>query len=171
MRIATRPLCRIALAAVLLCPSCRSLFREVFRSPRVRVLDVALASNPLADPSAPWAFTVSLEVDNPNGYPLRVAHVAYAATLDGRTVAEGERAEDIEVGASGITVVKVPVTFQPESFADAVRQAFSKRALPYELTGSLGLRAPVVGVVRIPFSKGGSVDPREILRKRGLGIN
>ncbi len=151
--------------------SCKSIVREVFRPPKVRVVDVALAANPLSDPGAPLAAVVSLEVDNRNSYPLTVAHVAYSAIMDTRTVADGERIEDIRIGASGITVVKLPVEFRPEAFADAARLVLGKRALHYELNGSVSLRAPVAGTVRIPFSKSGTFDPVEILRKKGLGLN
>ncbi len=158
----------LASAAVL---SCRSLVREVFRAPKVRVVDVAFAASPLSDRGAPCTAIVSLEVDNPNGYPLTVAHVAYSAIMDTRTVADGERAEDIRVGASGVTVVKMPVTFRPDAFADAARLVLAKRSLHYEFNGSVALRAPVAGTVRIPFSKTGTFDAVELLRKKGLGLN
>jgi len=160
-------LCLAALAPL----SCKSLIREVFRPPKIRVIDVALASGPLVDSGASWTAIVSLEVDNPNDYPLTVAHVAYSAIMDTRTVADGERTEDIRIGASGITVVKVPISVRPEAFANAARTVFGKRALHYELNGSASLRAPIAGTVRIPFSKTGTIDPLEILKKKGLGLN
>ncbi len=151
--------------------SCKSVIREVFRPPKIRVIDVALAANPAGEPGAPLTAVVSLEVDNPNTYPLTVAHVAYCAIMDTRTVADGERAEDIRIGASGITVVKVPVTFRSDAFIDAARLVLAKRSLHYELNGSVAVRAPVAGTVRIPFSKTGTFDILEIVKKKGLGFN
>lgn len=151
--------------------SCRSMIREAFRAPKIRVIDVAFASNPLADPEAQWTAIVSLEVNNPNDYPLTVAHVAYSAIMDTRTVADGERTENIRIGASGITVVKMPVAFRPDAFSDAARQILGKRSLHYELNGSAALRAPIAGTVRIPFSRTGTFDAMEILKKKGLGFN
>ncbi len=151
--------------------SCKSLIREVFRPPKVRVIDVALASSPLLANGAQWTAIVSLEVDNPNDYPLTVAHIAYCAVMDTRTVADGERTEDIRIGASGVTVVKLPIVFRPDAFADAARMVLGKRALHYELNGSAALRAPFAGTVRIPFSKTGTFDAMEILKKMGLGLN
>jgi len=151
--------------------SCKSIIREAFRSPKIRVIDVAFASNPLVNPGASWTAIVSLEVNNPNDYPLTVAHVAYCAIMDTRTVADGEQTEDIRIGASGITVVKLPIVFRPEAFSDAARQILGKRSLHYELNGSAALRAPIVGTVRIPFSKTGTFDALEILKRKGLGFN
>ncbi len=165
---------RILLIALLIAaalPSCKSLIREMFRPPKVRVIDVAFASSPLLEPGAPWTAVVSLEVDNPNDYPLTVAQVAYSANMDTRVVAEGERTEDIRIGASGITVVRMPVVFRPEAFADAARTVLGKKSLHYEFNGSVALRAPVAGTVRIPFSRTGTFDAMEMIKKKGLGFN
>ena len=170
-RMAKRFLLLALLVAALPLHSCKSVIREVFRPPKIRVIDVAFASNPLVDPEASWTAIVSLEVNNPNGYPLTVAHVAYCAIMDTRTVADGERTEDIRIGASGITVVKLPVVFRPEAFSDAARQVLGKRSLHYEFNGSAALRAPIAGTVRIPFSRTGTFDAMEILKKKGMGFN
>jgi len=175
MRTAKRylPLLMLLPALVLAAasPSCRTLVRESFRSPKVRVTDVALVSNPLADPRSPWKFLLSLEVNNRNDYPLRVAYVAYSATLGRETVADGEHNDDIRIDASGLTVVQVPLSIRPESMEAALRQVLSGRAVSYEFNGSVGLRTPVIGVVRIPFSKAGGFDPLEVLKRKGFGFN
>lgn len=175
MRMATRFLSFLSIALLTLLwavsPACRILVRDVFRSPKVRVIDVALVSNPLADPRRPWEFLLSLEVDNRNRYPLRVAYVAYSATLGRETVADGELRDDIRIDADGLTVVRVPLSIRPEPMEAAVRQVISGRAVTYEFNGSVGLHTPVVGVVRIPFSKTGGFDPVQVLKRKGFGIN
>jgi len=159
----------ISLGAV--SPGCRTLVRESFRSPKVRVIDVALLSNPLADPGLPWDFLLSLEVDNRNDYPLQVAHVAYSAMLGRETVADGELRDEIQIDAAGLSVIRVPLSIRPESMEAAVRQVISGRAVSYEFNGSVGLQIPVLGVVRIPFSKTGGFDPLQVLKRKGFGIN
>ena len=151
--------------------SCRGLVKEAFKTPKVRLIDVALTSNPLEDPRMPWDFTLSLEVDNRNDYPLDVAYVAYSAIIGRETVAQGEHREEIRLGASGLTVVKVPFSILPESFAEACRDTLLGRKVTYEFNGSVGMRAPLLGVVRIPFSKTGGFDPVALLKKKGFGIN
>lgn len=175
MRTATRTLPFLSLAALLavgaVSPGCRTLVRESFRSPKVRVIDVALVSNPLADPRKPWECLISLEVNNRNDYPLRVAYVAYSAVLGRESVADGELREAIEIDAAGLTVVRVPLSIRPESMEAAIRKVLSGRSLTYEFNGSVGLRAPVIGIVRIPFSKTGGFDPVQVLKRKGFGIN
>ncbi len=145
--------------------------KEAFRPPKIRVVDVALASNPLVDPKGPWGFRLTLSVDNPNSYPLDVVYVAYTAILGRETIAEGEQRSTLRIEASGATEVKVPLTLRPESFSKAARQVLQARRIDYEFTGSAGLDVPVLGVVRIPFSKTGSVDPVDLLMKKGFGFN
>jgi hypothetical protein len=35
----------------------------------------------------------------------------------------------------------------------------------------VGVIAPLVGTVRVPFSKSGTIDPIDILRKKGISFN
>jgi hypothetical protein len=35
----------------------------------------------------------------------------------------------------------------------------------------VGVVAPVIGVVRVPFSRTGTIDPMDILRRKGIGFN
>lgn len=172
MRIANRFLPVLVLFAVpLAAASCRSLLKEAFRPPKVRVEGVALTSDPRSDPKAPWEFLLTLAVDNPNGYPLNVVHVAYSAAVGSDTIAEGDHPADIRIEPSKITTVEVPLTVRPEAFENAMRRAFSARRLDYEFNGSVALQAPIVGVVRIPFSKSGTVDALDLLKRKGFGFN
>lgn len=172
MRIGKRSLSSLlALLAALILPSCRGLVKEVFKAPKIRVIDATFASNPFEDRGAPLKVILSLEVDNRNDYPLDVAYVAYCGVLGTENVADGENREEIRIGASGATIVKVPVTLRADAFRAALKKVVEARAISYEFNGSVGLRAGVFGVVRVPFSKTGSIDPLEILLKKRFGFN
>lgn len=171
MRNANRIYLLLLLSLAISPLSCRDLLKSTFRTPKVRLIDVALLSNPLADPGKPWDAVLSLEVDNRNDYPLEVSYVAHSGIIGQNTVTAGEHREDMRLGASGITVVKVPISFLPEAFLNAARESFFDRTVSYEFNGSVGIRTPVVGVVRIPFSRTGRFDPVEFLRREGFGFN
>ncbi len=171
MRKANRIYLLLLLSLAISPLSCRDLVKSTFRTPKVRLIDVALMSNPLDDPRKPWDAVLSLEVDNRNDYPLEVSYVAYSAIIGRDTVAGGEHREQMRLGPSGITVVKVPISLRPEAFLDASKEAFIGRSVSYEFNGSVGLRTAVVGVVRIPFSRTGRFEPVEFLRRKGFGFN
>jgi len=151
-------------------PSCRPLLKEVFKAPKVRVADIGIAGNPFRS-RGPIDVVLHLAVSNPNPYALTVAGVAYSATVGTRLLADGERAEEIRIEPSGETVVKVPVRFQSDVFVEALREVRDARAVSYEFNGSVSVLAPVVGVVRVPFSRTGRIDPMDILRRKGIGFN
>lgn len=136
----------------------------------MRLVDIGIAGNPFLS-RGPVEAILHLAVSNPNSYALTVASVAYSATVGTRLVADGERTEEIRIEPSGETVVMVPVRLQTDVFADALREVLEARAVPYEFNGSVGVVAPVVGVVRIPFSRTGTIDPMDILRRKGIGFN
>ena len=172
MRIVNRLLPLLALTALCLAAvACRALLKEVFETPKVRLVRVGFASNPFTAPKGPIEAVLHLQVTNPNSYSLTVSGVRYAAAVGTVTVAEGERTEETRIGPSGETLVKVPVTLRSETFSTALRQMLETRAVPYEFNGSVEVVAPVIGAVRVPFSKAGTIDPIDILRKKGFGFN
>ena len=144
--------------------------KEVFRAPKVRLVDIGIAGNPFVS-RGPIDVILHLAVNNPNSYGLTVAGVAYSATVGTRTVADGERTEEIRIEPSGETVVRVPVRLQTDVFAAALREVLDARAVSYEFNGSVSVVAPIVGVVRVPFSRTGTIDPMDILRRKGIGFN
>lgn len=171
MRIVKRWILLLLFGALCLpVSSCRPLLKEVFRAPKVRLVDIGIAGNPFVS-RGPIDVVLHLAVNNPNSYPLTVASVAYSATVGTRTVADGERTEEIRIEPSGETVVRVPVRLQTDVFVDALREVLDARAVSYEFNGSVSVVAPIVGVVRVPFSRTGTIDPMDILRRKGIGFN
>jgi len=162
----------LALPALCLAPpACRPLMKEVFQTPTVKLADIELAGNPFAAPGGLVGAVLALRVTNPNSYGLTLASVVYTAAIGSEKLADGERNEEIRIEPSGDTIVRVPVTLRTDAFASALKQVLNARAVPYEFNGTVGVVAPLVGTVRVPFSKNGTIDPADILRKKGIGFN
>ena len=171
MRIVKRSVLLLLFGALCLpVPSCRPLREQVFQTPKVRLVDIGMAGNPFVS-RGPVEAILHLAVNNPNSYALTVSSVAYTATVGTRKIADGERNEVMRIEPSGETVVKVPVRLQSDVFADALREVLEARALAYEFNGSVRVIAPVVGGIRVPFSRTGTIDPMDILRRKGIGFN
>lgn len=171
-RIVNRWFPRLLLALLCLAASsCRPLIRQAFENPQVRLVNVGIKGNPILSPRAPMDAVLYLAITNPNAYALTVSDVAYTATIGARRVAGGEMHEQIRIEPSGDTIVKVPVQLDPEAFVASLREVVGARALSYEFNGAVGLVVPVLGVVRVPYSRNGTIDPVELLRRKGIGIN
>ncbi|HEY5996683.1 MAG TPA: LEA type 2 family protein [Candidatus Deferrimicrobiaceae bacterium] len=150
---------------------CRQLVKEVFKTPKVELREVALDQDPASRSKSPWRFVLTLDVDNPNPYPLDVARFAYTGMLGHDVVAEGDQAIGIHIEPSGVTTIKVPVALNPGAFDSAARQVLTRRSLSWEFNGSVGLQAPMIGVIPVPFSKTGTFDLAYILKRMGIGLN
>jgi LEA14-like dessication related protein len=172
IRIVKRLVPLLLLPALLLCaPSCRPLIKQVFKNPKVRVASVALSGNPFLPSKEPLEAVLHLSVQNPNSYALSVSQAAYTVTVGRQTLASGEKPEQVRIEPSAETLVKVPVALDTNAFSAALRDVIEGRAIPYEFNGSLAVDAPIVGLVRVPFSKAGTLDPMDILRKKGIRFN
>jgi LEA14-like dessication related protein len=171
IRIVKRLFPLLLLPALLLCAtSCKPLLREVFENPKVRLASVGFSGNPF-QARGPMEAILYFSVTNPNSYALNVTQVAYTVTIGKQRLASGERNEEIRIEPSGDTIVKIPVLLDTDTFSAAVREVLEARTVPYEFNGSLGVSAPLVGVVRVPFSRNGTIDPMDLLRKKGIGFN
>ncbi|MCL2102954.1 MAG: LEA type 2 family protein [Syntrophorhabdaceae bacterium] len=157
-------------ALLLFLPSCRALVREVFKTPKVRVVSVKLSDNPFLTKDA-LDLVIHLEVLNPNSYALSVSQAVYSVTIGKRELISGEKNEQVRLEPSQETTVMVPITLNPGSFRAALNEIIEARAVPYEFNGSLEVDAPLVGIVRAPFSKTGVFDPLDLIRKKVLQFN
>jgi LEA14-like dessication related protein len=173
MRIANRIILLVfLLAALLAASSCRPLIKEVFKRPKVRVTEVFLVSDPVSDPKGPWEFMLTLEIDNPNGFQATVTNVAYTAIVARQIVSEGDHRDEVRIDAAKTTEVRVPLAIRPDAFREALRQVLQARRVDYEFNGSVAILAPVIGTVRIPFSRNGNIDPVDLLiRKKSIKFN
>jgi len=160
----------VLLSLLLPSVSCKPLVRQVFQNPKVRLVSVGLSGNPFLS-REPLEAVLHLSVTNPNNYALTVSQVVYSATVGTQRLATGEKFEEIRIEPAGETVVQVPLVLSVEAFSAALREVLEARAVPYEFHGSLGVAAPIVGLVRVPFHKGGTIDPKDFLRKKGIGFN
>jgi LEA14-like dessication related protein len=173
MRIAKSPILPLFLAIVVAVAlsGCRQLVKEAFKTPKVDIVDVNLDIDSTNRALTTWHLVATLAVDNPNPYPIEIARFTYTGMIGDEVVAEGDRPEAIRLEASKVTTVRVPVDLKPGAIETAARKVLAKRSLAWEFNGSVGVKTPLVGVVRIPFSKSGSYDLFYILRSKGIDVN
>lgn len=129
-----------------------------------------LSSNPFLAKD-PLEVVLQLEVFNPNSYALNVSRAAYSVTVGKKELASGEQNEQFRLEPSQETTVTVPVTLNPEVLTAALRELIGARAVSYELNGSLEIEAPLVGIVRAPFSKTGVFDPLDFILRKKIPLN
>src|SRR5690242_2943672 len=100
---------KIALALPLLwlagCAGLSEFAASAVQKPKLTFRSVALSSLDLE--GATLAFTYDLE--NPNGFGVRLARVGYSVDVEGTRVASGELPGGLEIKAKGTAPVTFPV--------------------------------------------------------------
>jgi LEA14-like dessication related protein len=102
-------------------------------------------------------------VTNPNRFDLETRSVTYALEVPHPTQAgewvsftEGRIDERVRVQARGSTILEIPITFQYDDAAGAVRSILDRGSFPYRVTGDVRLAEPIART--IPFRRQGTVS-------------
>ncbi|MCL1925757.1 MAG: LEA type 2 family protein [Syntrophorhabdaceae bacterium] len=136
----------------------------------MRVVSVKLSANPFLTKD-PTEVVLHIEVINQNSYALNVSRAAYSVTIGNRELASVEQNEQLRLEPSRETIVIVPVTLNPGALTSALHEVIEARAVPYGFNGSIEVEAPLIGIVRIPFSKTGTFDPLDFIRRKKIPFN
>ena len=148
---------KIALALPLLwlagCAGLSEFAASAVQKPKLTFRSVALSSLDLE--GATLAFTYDLE--NPNGFGLRLARVGYAVDVEGTRVASGEVPGGLELKAKGTAPVTFPVHVRFQDVPGIVDLLTSKKdSVRYKLAGNVGVNT-ALGVLDVPLSHEGTL--------------
>ena len=95
-------------------------------------------------------FVLSFDVTNPNPFPLPVNHVSYGVKLDKQRFASGQTVASFTIGAQSdgefAISVELDLLRTAPQLLYIVRDG-TRRDLPYELSGKLGIDIPFVDPV------------------------
>jgi len=128
-----------------------------FSRPSVNIVDVRVLSVGLVGATA----EVVLDVENPNGFDLRLTDVRYRllfsdeAVEDGwRVLADGASDQRIVVPANGTQTVRLALPFRYSDLGLALGSILAEGTLGYRLQGDVRFEAPIRDV-RVPFDRRG----------------
>jgi LEA14-like dessication related protein len=126
---------------------CETL-KTYIKSPRVTLDQVALKDAALFQGTLEFTFDVS----NPNPVGLRLDEITYQLTMDGKTVIDGTKAQRLMLPGMGSNKATLPLTVNYMESAGSLFDLFTKKSLPYEVSGSFK-----VGIFTIPFRHKGQI--------------
>ncbi len=133
---------------------CASLPESLIKQPEVRLHHVevqALGFNA-------QTFLLTFDISNPNPFSLPVNNVSYGVKLDGQPFASGETAGKVSVPASGSTQFAISVDLDLLQTAPRLLSIIrdgTRREIPWELDGQLGLEMPTTP--RVSYSSAGVI--------------
>lgn len=143
----------LLLAAALLIAGCAGLLRSGIGRPTVSVEDARLASLSFQGASLQFDFGI----DNPNPVGLHLDGFDYALSVEGTPLLSGRQDSKLELAANGKRTVGLPVTVRYQDLWAGLRQVVQKRDAAYLLEAGFSFDLPVLGRVRIPVRREGSL--------------
>ncbi|MFI0400323.1 MAG: LEA type 2 family protein [Thiolinea sp.] len=116
--------------------------------PSISVQDVSLQSLSLTQGTG----LVSLNVTNPNAFPIPLEGVQYNLRLNGTQVASGDQRQSMYLYPNQPTAVQIPVQLQLATLMHLAPVLWQNRAVQYQLDGAV--RLPFISV---PFQRQGGI--------------
>ena len=143
----------VPLLALAACAGIEKLAASAVQPPKLTFKSAALQALDLE--GATLAFTWDLE--NPNGFGVDVARVAWSVDAEGTRIASGDLPGGVKIAARATAPVTFPVRVRFQDVPGIVGLLTSgKDQLAYQLAAKVGVNTPV-GVVEVPVSHAGHV--------------
>jgi len=98
---------------------------------------------------------VAVEVNNPNPYQIRLGRLDYALTVQDKQVLSGQQEENTSLKAEQSQTIVFPVKVRFEDLLAAVSGLKQQNIVNYGLEGGITAAVPMVGDIRLPFSRRG----------------
>ena len=140
-----------ALFAAALLTACSGV-PGVVEQPKVSIQNIALQDISLAQGTA----VVTLNIANPNAFPIPLQGIQYGLSLNGHQVASGDQNQGVSIGAGQEVPVNIPVKLDFMQLMQLAPEAMRARSLQYNLNGAVKL--PFISV---PFSRQGGVGVKQ----------
>lgn len=138
---------------VLLITGCAGLF---FEEPTITLKEIHVQQISLTDASLVFV----AEIQNPNGYELRLKSLDYTVHLSGREAGDGSLQKEVSVPASSSTPIEIPVSARFGGLGGIARTYISGQELPYRLEGKALVKAGLFDRT-FPFSRTGTLSRKK----------
>lgn len=156
-RLARSAALALALAPPLLalpgCAAMGELAKSAFKKPTLTLKQVSVAS--IDFDGATLAF--DYQVENPNGFGLKVGKLQYWLELERRVVTRGEAPGGLALPASGTAPVRFTARLPFAEVPRLLELTRSAAPVHYTVGGVVGVDTPL-GLVDLPISHAGTVD-------------
>ena len=121
-----------------------------FEAPDVTLSSIAVA--PMAGSTLP--LVVTLAVDNPNSYPIRLANLVYQLNVEGIDIATGRLDAIVELAAAGNSHIRLPIDVNMLNGVELAARAMlnPKRTVDYSLTVDMKVKKPAIGPLTLHHS-------------------
>ncbi|MDQ7075738.1 MAG: LEA type 2 family protein [Gammaproteobacteria bacterium] len=98
-----------------------------------------------------------IKIDNPNPIPISLAGLDYDLKLAGKSFIKGQKDQPIQVAASGISEIELPITVGFKQLMNIFKEFKNKDSAAYDLDLGLLVDVPIIGQYRHPLKTSGNI--------------
>lgn len=135
------------LATLFLLQACASV-PGIVEPPKINIQNVQLQDLSLTEGTA----MVTLNVSNPNAFPIPLQAIEYGLSLNGRQVARGAREQSLTLAARQDAPITVPIKLDFVELLRLAPEVLRSGGVNYDLSGAVKL--PLISV---PFQRQGGI--------------
>lgn len=160
----------VAMSLVLSCKEVAQVLQQLnVQEPNASVKNVKISA--LSLQKVDLLFDV--DVENPNSVGIKLAGMDYDLLLDGASFLKGQKDDRLEIAANGHSNVQIPLSLTFDEIRKVVKAVADKDTIPYQLDLKIGVELPVLGAIKVPVSKKGSVPNIKLpkIRLDGIKLN
>lgn len=143
----------IVLLAFSACSSLNQMVGNAIQKPDVNVSNVKIAG--MSFDSVDLLFDI--DVSNPNGVGINLAGFDYGLNINGNSFLSGNNADGLKIPAKGSHGIQLPLTLKFKDIYQTFTTIKNQDTSAYELSAGFSFSLPVLGDVRVPVSKSGSI--------------
>lgn len=123
------------------------------QEPRVKIADVKMTG--LSFNKVDLLFNI--HINNPNSVGINLSGFDYNLLIEGNSFISGKQDEGLAIKANGSEIVHLPLSLIFMDIYNTFSKIKSLDSMKYDLQTGLSFNMPVLGEIRIPISKSGSV--------------
>lgn len=124
----------------------------VIEQPKISIQNIAVQDISLTQGTA----VVTINVANPNAFPIPLQGIEYGLRLNGHPVASGDQTQTVSLGARQEVPVTIPIKLDFVQLLQLAPEAMRSRSLHYDLTGAVKLP-----FIKVPFQRQGGVGVQQ----------
>lgn len=123
------------------------------QKPKLSVVDFKLTDISLQDVE----LTFDVEIDNPNPFSVNLASYDYDLKFNALSFVKGDQPNNTSVNANSKSIIHIPISFNYTDLFGLISGLKDKDETDFSFEATAGIEAPLLGLVKIPFSKQGTL--------------
>jgi LEA14-like dessication related protein len=156
----------VVIVLFLSCSALDNVMRDAVQKPRVSFRSAELVDLTFSD--ADMLFV--LDIENPNSFGVHMAGFDYDFKIDNATFVGGEKEDKLDINAGGTSTVELPVRLNYADLFSSFSSLLDRDESSYDITVGFSFDLPVLGRIRIPVSRKGTIPVLRVPKIRYGGL-